>query len=131
MDNQFGQMYRKIKEHPYKEAIKGFTLSTQVVVPDHFLTTDNALRFTWPTLAELNEEMSLDFGSVEDADLDTETGDSAIHVPRLYTRPHPTPPICSIPKIPLASILPQRIISSTDNERLVLVFVNGDSFMSH
>jgi hypothetical protein len=45
-ENQFGQLYRRIKEHPYKEAgIKGFTLPTPFVVPDHFLTTDDALRF--------------------------------------------------------------------------------------
>ena len=52
-DNLFGQLYCRIKEHPYKEAgIKGFTPPTPFVVPNHFLNTDDALRFRWLTLAE-------------------------------------------------------------------------------
>ena len=36
-DNQFGQLYRKVKEHPYKEAgIKGFTPPTPFVAPSTF-----------------------------------------------------------------------------------------------
>jgi len=114
-DNQFGQLYRKIKVHLYKEAgIKGFTPPTPFFVPDHFLTTDDALRFTWPTLAELNKEMSLDFGSVNDADMETDMGDSALHVPGLYTRPPLTPPLCSVPMVPSASVLAQHIINSAN-----------------
>jgi hypothetical protein len=46
-DNQFGQLYRKFKEHPYKEAgIKGFTPPTPFVAPSQFLTNDDSLCFT-------------------------------------------------------------------------------------
>ena len=111
-DNQFGQLYRRIKEHPYKEAgIKGFTPPTPFVVPDHFLTTDDALRFHWPTLAELNEELSLSCSDVEMA-MESET--LPITTPGMYTAPPPAPPLCSVPPVPSASILAQRIINSAD-----------------
>jgi hypothetical protein len=112
-DNQFGRLHRKFKEHPYREAgITGFTPPTPFVVPAQFLTTDDALRFTWPTLAKLNEEMLLELGINVGADV--VVGDSAIHSPGLYTGPPPTSPPCSIPVIPLASILAQQIINSAD-----------------
>jgi hypothetical protein len=39
-NNQYGQLYWKIKEHPYKEAgIKGFTPPTPFAVPIQFLRT--------------------------------------------------------------------------------------------
>jgi hypothetical protein len=38
----------------------------------------------------------------------------AIYVPGLYTGPPPTPPLCSVPTIPSAPILAQRIINSAD-----------------
>ena len=51
----------------------------------------------------------------------------AIDVPGLYTTPPLTHPLCSVPTIPPAPILAQRIINSTDNlfssqGRLSLVF---------
>jgi hypothetical protein len=43
-DNQFGQLYCRFKEHPYREAgINRFTPPTPFVVPTRFLTTDYAL----------------------------------------------------------------------------------------
>jgi hypothetical protein len=111
-DNQFGQLYRRIKEHPYKEAgINGFTPPTPFVVPDHFLTTDDALRFHWPTLAELNEELSL---SSSDVEMAMESESLPITTPGMYTGPPPAPPLCSVPPVPSASILAQRIINSAD-----------------
>ncbi len=92
--------------------IKGFTPPTLFIIPNHFLTTNNTLRFTWHTLAELNEEMSLNCGLVSDADMETDMGDSALHVPGLYTGPPPTPPLCSVPTILSASVLAQHIINS-------------------
>ena len=111
-DNQFGQLYRRIKEHPYKEAgINGFTPPTPFVVPDHFLTTDDALRFHWPTLAELNEELSL---SSSDVEMAMESESLPVTTPGMYTGPPPAPPLCSVPPVPSASILAQRIINSAD-----------------
>jgi hypothetical protein len=112
-DNQFGQLYRKFEDHPYREAgIKGFTPPTPFIAPSQFLTTDNSLGFTWPTLAELNKEILSDFGPDEDEEMDM--GDLVVHVPGLYTRPPPLAPLCSIPAVPLATTLAQRIINSTN-----------------
>jgi hypothetical protein len=98
-DNQFGQLYCKFKEHPYKEAkIKGFTPPTPFIAPSQFFTTDNSLRFTWPTLAELNKEILSDFGPDEDEEMDM--GNSVVHVPGLYTGPPQLAPLCSIPGVP-------------------------------
>jgi hypothetical protein len=81
-------------------------------VPAQFLTPDDALRFTWPTLAKLNKEILLELGI--DVSADVVVGDSAIHSPGLYTGPPPTSPPCSIPAIPSALILAQQIINSAD-----------------
>jgi hypothetical protein len=57
-DNQYGQIHRKISDHPYKEAsIKGFTPPNPFRVSTNFVTTSDALAFRWPTLAELNDEL--------------------------------------------------------------------------
>jgi hypothetical protein len=112
-DNQFSQLYCKFKEHPYKEAgITGFTPPTPFVVPSQFLTTDDSLRFTWCTLAELNKEILPDFGTDKEEDMDM--GNLVVHVPGLYTRPPPLAPLCSIPAVPSATILAQHIINSAD-----------------
>jgi hypothetical protein len=112
-DNQFGQLYCRFKEHSYREArINGFTPPMPFVVPTRFLTTDNALQFTWPTLAELNAEMLLDLGF--DWGVDVDIGDSTIHSPGLYTGPPPATAPCSIPATPPASILAQQIIHSAN-----------------
>ncbi len=118
-DNQFGQLYRRFKEHPYREAgINGFTPPMPFVVPTRFLTTDDALQFTWPTLAELNAEMLLDLGFDWGADVDID--DSAIHSPGLYTGPLLATAPCSIPATPSVSILDQQIIHSAD----ILFFIS-------
>jgi hypothetical protein len=82
------------------------------VVPSQFLTTDDSLQFTWLTLAELNKEILPDFGTDKDEDMDM--GDLVVHIPGLYTGPPPLAPLCSIPAVPLATILAQCIINSTD-----------------
>jgi hypothetical protein len=113
-DNQFSQLYRKFKEHPYQEAgIKGFTLPTPFVIPTNFITTSDALRFTWPTLAELNTEILGDDGLMDNDEL-LDTGDLIIPVAGLNIGPPPAAPSCSIPAVPSANSLAQRIIISAD-----------------
>ena len=112
-DNQFGQLYRKIKEHPYREAgIKGFTPPTPFVDLNQFIQCHSDHSFHWPTLSELNDELGPEFGTM---DLDSDE-DSAYPVPPtgFYIGPPPAAPTCSIPSIPSASILAQRIINSKD-----------------
>jgi hypothetical protein len=70
-DIQFGQLYHKFKEHPYKEArSRGFTPPMPFVAPSQFLITGNSLHFTWPTLAELNKDVWSDIGPDEDEEMD-------------------------------------------------------------
>jgi hypothetical protein len=124
-DNQFGQLYRKIKEHPYKEAgIKGSTPPTPFVAPSTFITTSDALRFTWPTLAELNEDILESDDSIDDDDL-LDTGDSLLTIPGLYTGPPPSAPACSVPSVPSANSLAQRIITSADKLFFILHKIGG------
>ncbi len=83
------------------------------VVPAQFLTTNDTLCFNWPTMAELNEEILGSFGPA-DEDKIVDLGDSVAHIPGLYTGPPPSTPSCSIPAAPLANIIAQRTINSTD-----------------
>jgi hypothetical protein len=77
------------------------------------MTTSDALRFTWPTLAELNDKILGDDGSLDDNEL-LDTGDSIILIPSHYTGPPPSAPTCSIPSVPSANSLAQGIITSAD-----------------
>ncbi len=113
-DNQFGQLYRKFKEHPYKEAgIMGFTPPTPFVVPTQFLTTSDSLSFKWPTLAKLNNELYPNFGVVTKDDAH-DLGNSIAVALGFYTGPPPFGPLRSISDTPSANILAQHIISSAD-----------------
>jgi hypothetical protein len=61
-NNQFSQLYRKFKEHPYKEAgNKGFMPLTPFAVQSQFLQSHANLLFRWPTLVELNGELKPEF----------------------------------------------------------------------
>ncbi len=134
-DNQFGQLNRKFKEHPYKEAgITGFNPPTPFVVPAHVLTTDDALRFAWPTLAELNEEImsKLGFDLGAGAMLATlwSICRGSIRALRHLLLHTPTP--LQFLRHPF---LPNKSSTATTNYfssrgRLDLVFANGDLFMS-
>ncbi len=58
VDNQYGQLYRKFKEHLYKEAgIKGFTPPMPFSITTQFLQTSNDLSLKWPTLAKLSNKL--------------------------------------------------------------------------
>ena len=114
-DNQFSQLYRKFKE---------FTPPTPFVVPTNFITTSNALRFTWPTLAELNAEILGDDGSMDGEEL-SDTGDLILPVAGLYTGPPPAAPSCFIPTVPLANSLAQCIIKSANKLFFILHKIGG------
>jgi hypothetical protein len=74
---------------------------------------NEALTFTWPTLAGLNDKLFLEFEAVGEDDMDDSSNLSSL-ILGLYTGPPPPTPTCSIPEIPSANTLAQRIISSTD-----------------
>jgi hypothetical protein len=116
-DNQFGQIHRKICNHPYKEAgIKGFTPPTPFQVPTNFITTSDTLTLRWPTLAELNnKQCPYPWSHNEEFNRYlSEDADSLNIIPGFYTGPPPSAPLCAAPTIPPAAVLAQQIIKSTN-----------------
>jgi hypothetical protein len=54
-DNRYGQLYKPIKQSPYKEAgIKSFTPPQPLQAATHFATTGDFRDFHFPMLFELN-----------------------------------------------------------------------------
>ncbi len=102
-----------VKEQPAYHREFGFTPPMPFVVPAQILTTNDALCFNWPTLAELNKEILVKFGPANE-DKIMDLGDSVVHIPGLYTGPPPSTPSCSILAAPLLNILAQRIINSAN-----------------
>jgi len=116
-NNQYGQLHQKISDHPYKEAgIKGLTPPNPFLVAANFITTNDALTFKWQTLAELNEDICPYPWSHNEEFNEYLSGKSASIsiVPGFYTGPLPSTPTCIAPNIPLAAILAQQIIKSSD-----------------
>jgi hypothetical protein len=57
-DTCYGQPYKPIGEHPFKEAgIKGFTPSSPFQVPANFLDIGDFKDFRWLTLVEFNNNI--------------------------------------------------------------------------
>jgi hypothetical protein len=111
-DNQYGQILRKISDHPYKEAgIKGFTPPNPFRVSANFVTTSDALAFRWHTLAELNDELCPYPRSYnkEFNQYISEDDDSLRTVPGFYTGPPPSAPLYNTPTIPPAAILASKL----------------------
>ena len=53
-DTCYGQLYRPIGKHPFKEAgLKGFTPPAPFQVANHFVDVGDFKDFRWPTLSEL------------------------------------------------------------------------------
>jgi hypothetical protein len=116
-DNQYGQIHRKISDHPYKEAgIKGFTPPNPFRVSANFVTTSDALAFRWHTLAELNDELCPYPWSYNEEfnQYISEDDDSLRTVPGFYTGPPPSAPLYNTPTIPPAAMLAQQIVKSSD-----------------
>ncbi len=54
----YSRFHKPIAAHPFKEAsIKRLTLISPFKVTAHFLTTDQAFAFHWPSLLELNNKI--------------------------------------------------------------------------
>ncbi len=58
-DKRYGQLYKPISAHPFKEAgIKGFSPIQSCKVATHLAITDQCLAFWWPSLSELNDKIA-------------------------------------------------------------------------
>ncbi len=58
-DSRYGQLYKPIALHPIKEAgVEGFTPPKPFKAPAHLATTSHCVEFHWPSLSELNDELT-------------------------------------------------------------------------
>ena len=116
-DNRYGQLYKPIGEHPFKEAgIKGFTPPAPFQVAAQFLNVGDYKDFRWPSLAELNDEFDPWEWLNEDERRTFMRDHDPFSPPVLYTGPPPSPPNVSplTSSVPSITDLSPRIISSTD-----------------
>jgi hypothetical protein len=116
-DTRYGQLYKPIGEHPFKEAgIKGFIPPTPFQVPANFLDIDDFKEFRWPSLAELIEDLQPFPWRDDEECCMVLTDDDPISPPVMYNGPPPSLPIASNPEplTPAISTLAPMIISSTD-----------------
>ncbi len=119
-NNQYGQINRKIGDHPYQEAgITGFTPLNPFRVSTNFLRTNDALTFHWPTLSELNDKLLPYLWSLEDIG-EYHSNNSPSMFPGFYTKPPPSAPQCIAPTIPPSAILALLIIKSSDKLFFIL-----------
>ena len=92
-DTRYGQIYKPISAHPFKEAgIKGFTpIQPFKVAKDVLAQTNQCAAFHWPSLSELNDDIT-PFPWADDLEYELYTsGDSIAKLPVLTTGPPPAP----------------------------------------
>ena len=116
-DTRFGQLYKPIAAHPFKEAgIKGFTPTKPYQTGHPANLVDIQLRsdFHWPSLSELNETLA-PFEWESDAEYQRYLSDNSLHSePVMATGPPPSAPNHAIPTVPAIHLLVAAIIRSTD-----------------
>ncbi len=115
-DTQYGQIYKPISAHPFKEAgIKGFTpIQLFKVAKDTLAQTNQCAAFHWPRLSELNDGIA-PFPWANDSEYERYmAGDSISKIPVLTTGPPPAAPNHHIPSVPAIHLLMAAIIRSTD-----------------
>jgi hypothetical protein len=114
-DTRYGQLHKPITAHPFKEAgINGFDPIKPFKISTNFLTTDQLSQFHWPSLSELNDDLSPFPWSSEEERHHYLSGDTISTLPVMYTGPPPSAPTYSTPTIPPLSILSRSIIQSSD-----------------
>jgi hypothetical protein len=115
-DTWYGQIYKPISAHPFKEAsIKGFTPIQPFKVAKDILTqTNQCAAFHWPSLSELNDDIA-PFPWADDSEYEHYmAGDSISKIPVLTTGPPPAALNHPIPSVPAIHLLTAAIIRSTD-----------------
>jgi hypothetical protein len=114
-DTRYGQIYKPISAHPFKEAgLKGFSPNQPFKFAANLAQTDQCAVFHWPSLSELNDEIA-PFPWASDEEYERYmSGDSVSTLPVLTTGPPAVAPIHPIPSIPAIHLLTAAIIKSTD-----------------
>ncbi len=114
-DSRYGQLYKPIGLHPFKEAgINEFAPIKPFKVSANLATTGCCTKFHWPSLSELNDEIA-PFRWHDNAEFRRYMdGDSITTLPVLNTGPPPAAPQHTIPTIPAIHLLTAAIIKSLD-----------------
>jgi hypothetical protein len=114
-DTQYGQIYKPISAHPFKEAgLKDFSPIQPLRVAANHAQTNQCAVFHWPSLSELNDEIApFSWASNEEYGRYM-SGDSVSTLPVLTTGPPPAAPNHSIPGVPVIHLLTAAIIESMD-----------------
>ncbi len=77
--------------------------------------TDQVLEFWWPSLVELNDNLSPFYWSSEEEQCHYLLGDTILTLPAIYTGPPPSTPTYCNPTMPMLSNLTQSIIQSSNS----------------
>jgi hypothetical protein len=114
-DTQYGQIYKPISAHPFKEAgLKGFSPLQPFKLAANLAQTDQCTVFLWPSLSELNDKIA-PFPWASDAEYERYlTGDSISTLPVLTSGPPPAAPTHTTPTVPAIHLLTAAIIKSMD-----------------
>jgi hypothetical protein len=114
-DTCFGQLYKPITTHPFKEAgIKGFSPIQPYKVAAQLALTDKCLAFHWPSLSELNNDIAPYCWEIEEEHQRYLNEVDIIPLPSLITGPPPAAPTHAIPAVPSILLLVAAIVRSTD-----------------
>ncbi len=114
-DTRYGQLYKPISTHPFKEGgIKGFSPIQPYRIVTNLATTDRCLAFHWPTLAELNNKVAPSWWESNDECWRYMDENSISTLPAFTTGPPPAAPIHPVPAVPSIQLLVAAIIRSTD-----------------
>ncbi len=116
-DTRYGQLYKPIGAHPFKEAgIKGFTPPSPFKVPANFINIGDFKEFRWTTLAELIDNIKPFPWHDNEERCMVMSDDDPISPPIMYNGPPPLLPLASKPKpsTPTITTLALLIILSTN-----------------
>jgi hypothetical protein len=114
-DTRYGQLYKPISAHPFKEAgIKGFTPIQPYQVATNLAITDRCQAFCWPSFSELNKEVAPFCWESDDKRRRYMDENIITPVPAFPIGPPPAAPVHPIPAVPLIQLLVAAIVWSTD-----------------
>jgi hypothetical protein len=119
-DTRFGQLYKPISAHTFKEAgIKGFAPIQPFQVTSNLAITDQSTAFHRPSLSELNDEFAPFPWATDEEFQKYIHGDLITKLPVLTMGPPPEAPAHSIPTLRAIHLLTATIINSVN--RLIFV----------
>ena len=114
-DTRYGQLYKPITAHPFKEAgIKGFSPIQPYQVATNLAITDRCQAFHWPSLSELNDDVAPFRWASEDERQRYHDDPTLTPAPAFPLGPPPAPPAHPIPLIPSIQLLVAAIVRSAD-----------------